>query len=112
MTTDVIELICEKLGTTIEKLVPAVIEYGTYKTKTGLTIWGIVLAVSIFIILLGFTRKAYATDLDIVCWVIGGIIFGIFAIFVIIELYDLKMWNNYPEMRAYETIMSWVRHIS
>ena len=112
MTTEAIELICEKLGTTIEKLVPSMIEYSIYKLHMSLLICGAILILGVFTIVLGFTKRALDTEACIVLWILGGIVTAICFIAVAIQLYDLRIWNAYPTMRAYETILSWARSAS
>ena len=112
MTTEAIELICEKLGTTIENLVPSVIEYCIYKAHVLLLIWGAIFMLGVFAIVLGFTKRALDSDSCIVLWTLGGIAVLICFIAVSIELYNLRLWNAYPTMRAYETILSWAKSAS
>ena len=102
MTTDAIELICEKLGTTVETLVPAVISYG----KHGIAVAIFLVVVGIVLILLGFMADAKGKD-GIILWLVGGFALLVGVPMLLITIYNNHMWNAYPTIRAYETIFGW-----
>ena len=114
MTTEAIELICEKLGTTMENLIPATINYEKH-LQVVLLIVGI--CITAFGILCAIAAKAvskydtYENDVDMI--LVGLIIIGIIAIIfglltTIIQAVDVYMWQQHPTIRAYETILKWI----
>lgn len=108
MNAEAIELICEKLGTTVEKLLPSVIEYETSKIHAYGFICLFVFVFSIGLICLGFTKWAYRTDLDVGFFLFGGGFFSGSIIFGIVVIYNSWLWNINPTMKAWETVLSWV----
>ena len=107
MTTDVIELSCEKLGVTIENLVPAVISYETHKCHVSLCIGIVLLLLGTLFVLIGFAIH-YKCDADILFFILGVISILIGIVIVPIYLYELHMWHSYPTMCAYETVFRWI----
>ena len=106
----VIDALCAKLGTTMENLIPAIVEFGKYDCQLtarvcmGFIIFGIVL-----ILIAVFMFKH--TDYDIYYDILPGLFvaIGIFAILVaaivlVIALATLNEWNHFPEVMAYKYI--------
>lgn len=112
MSTEVIELICEKLGTTIEKLVPSVIEYCLFKLHIANFILIPLFILSVAAFYIGCTKWAYNNDSCVVFWIIGGIGAVLAFVFICINFYDIRIWHTYPTMKAYETILSWAAKAS
>lgn len=106
MTTDAIELICEKLGTTVETLVPAVISYGKHGCAIGIAVAIFLVVVGIVLILLGFMAEANGKD-GFILWLVGGFTLLVGVPMLLIAIYDNHMWNAYQTIRAYETIFGW-----
>lgn len=103
----VIDALCTKLGTTMENLVPAIVEFGKYDCQItarvcmGFIIFGIAL-----ILIAVFMYKH--TNYDILPGLFVAI--GIFAILVaaivlVIALATLNEWNHFPEVMAYKYII-------
>lgn len=110
MNEATIEMICQKLGTTVENIIPAVIEYCTHDSKVGLAFGCILLAIGIFSV--GFAIIFYRRDEDgipvAIFIIIAVISFIIGFIFTIGCGYDLHILNKFPEMYAYRTILRWL----
>lgn len=106
MNTEAIELICEKLGTTVEHLVPTVIDYLTHRANVCMAIGVAFAVVGAFLIMMGFIidRHGDATALWFFGWValvIGALTFGI-------SLYCKHLVTTYPQISAYKEIFSWI----
>jgi uncharacterized oligopeptide transporter (OPT) family protein len=106
----VIDALCTKLGTTMENLVPAIVEFGKYDCQLtarvcmGFIIFGIAL-----ILIAVFMYKH--TNYDILPALFVGI--GIFAILIaaivlVVALATLNEWNHFPEVMAYKYIISMI----
>lgn len=106
----VIDALCTKLGTTMENLIPAIVEFGKYDCQLtarvcmGFIIFGIAL-----ILIAVFMYKH--TDYDILPGLF--VVIGIFAILIaaivlVIALATLNEWNHFPEVMAYKYIISMI----
>lgn len=110
MNETAIEMICQKLGTTVENIIPAVIEYCTHNSEIGLAAGIILIGISVVSMLLAV--RCYRKDEDGILYIIFtaiaviGSILGI--IFTIVPCYDLHMIIKFPEMYAYKTIIRWI----
>lgn len=107
MNTETIELICEKLGTTIENLVPAVIEYLIHRANIGIMIGNIMIAIGVLLIVVGFIIERRG---DGFLWfLVGGfsLLFGV--IFLGVYIYSYHLIVRYPEFSAYQEILKWFR---
>lgn len=109
MTIDAVNLICQKLGTTVENLIPAVIKYGIHQDRI-IAITGIILMVlGVFLIIMAMlTRNSYTGEVAIGCAVFAVIFLLIGAVMLIVSAVDIHMWNLYPQIKAYETILNWI----
>ena len=113
MAAEAIELICEKLGTTVENLVPAVIAYAKHGLYVQLSysipilIVGIICTIVTKIML---KRKEYHDFTDLPFSLVLGDFFGmvIGTIWTLVNIYDLHMWNAFPTIKAYETALRWI----
>lgn len=107
MNTETIELICEKLGTTIENLVPAVIEYLTHRANVGITIGAIMIAVGVLLVVVGFMIEKHGDGF--LGFFIGGafLLFG--GVVLGVYIYSYHLIVRYPEFSAYQEILKWLR---
>jgi len=118
MDTETLELLCQKLGTTIENIIPAAIEYGIYDAKYTLkvgiivSIFGIACAiVACFIYYRDSHSSSYEDHFVLI------IIFAILALFAIVfslfftiyGIIETHYWSVFPEMQAYKMILGWVK---
>ena len=115
MTTETVEMILNKLGTTIENIVPATVDYMRHGVVVYLCI-GIglfVLGLICFLILslIGHCNFDYDTEdnIGIACILFGGAAFVVGLIMTGWSIVSLHMWNAYPTIRAYETILGWLK---
>lgn len=113
MTTDVLDMLLTKLGTTVGQIIPATIEYGLHTTRLYIIICiATILAGLIFIatgiILLNNTDSDILQFLAITLFVIGFIALGLSTVCLGINLIDLHKWKAYPTMEAYQTILRWI----
>lgn len=106
---DVVNELCTRLGTSIERLLPTAIDYGR-KVDTIIFLAG--LCVLIFGVILAIAAKHYANNWEYdICTALGA--FAIVAIPVGIGMMirawmSLHMWALYPDMKAYKMILQWV----
>lgn len=112
MNTEAIEVICQKLGTTAEKIIPEAIKYGT-KNETGLLIVGIVIFV-FGLICGGIMTYFYFRDGDDVydhpmlfTFCCCGVFIGL--IIVGVQIKDVILWHTFPEISAYKMIFGWLQ---
>lgn len=106
MNTDVIELICEKLGTTVEKLLPAVIEFLTHSNKIGIAVGSTLIATGLALLVIGFiVNRHHDGWLWFLCGTIsllvGVVIFGN-------SVYCYHMVKTHPTVSAYKEILEWI----
>lgn len=108
MNEQVLITLCEKLGTTIDNLIPRVIEFGLLDSKQGLL-------VGIIIFILGVVCICILKNIrDELSWpfiffLLGSIIGILVGVLVIsLNAYDLSLWHKAPEMMAYKTILHWI----
>ncbi len=112
MNTDSIELILNKLGTTLESIVPATIAYERKVCVIGVVMGTLLIVAGISLTLITIHR---AKEVDISDDFIGMLCCGFGILFVLIgivmmpiNVYDLYMWSKFSEIKAYETILGWV----
>ncbi len=112
MNEQAILTLCEKLGTTVDQLIPKAISYGIYSTKLQALIFGIVLGLSIVFLIIAFwldNRSTYhSNDFSIPFYIFGAIALPIGLIGFFFSIYDLHMWNIAPEVHAYKMLLSWI----
>lgn len=107
MNTDAIELICEKLGTTIENLVPAVISYLHHSNKIGIVIGIILAAIGAILICAGIIIEKHGDGINYL--IQGVIIFLIGSGIAGCSIYCQHMVTAYPQISAYKEIFGWLR---
>ena len=109
MSDQAIFELCERLGTTVNNLIPKVIELGILNNIYGLILGFIFLLIgALCFVKLHFTKD----DLSwvwFVCLLFGitGTIFGI--VFILLFGYDLYLWKTVPDTMAYKTLLSWIK---
>lgn len=113
MTTDVLDMLLTKLGTTVDQIIPATIEYGLHTTRFYILICiAIILAGLIFIatgiILISNTDSDSLQFLAIALFIIGFVALGFSTVCLGMNLIDLHKWKTYPTMEAYQTILRWI----
>ena len=113
MTTEAIELICEKLGTTVESIVPAVIAYAKHSLYVQFSYSIPILVVGIILIIITATMLKTDRSRDFFDLPFGLTLGGIALPFVgvmwtLVNIYYLHMWNAFPTIKAYETILHWI----
>lgn len=105
-----IDALCTKLGTTMENLVPAIVEFGKYDCQLtarvcmGFIIFGIAL-----ILIAVFMYKHSDYEFLPALFVGIGILSILVAAFVlVVALATLNEWNHFPEVMAYKYILSMI----
>lgn len=110
MNIDAIQMICDRLGTTVNQLIPEVIKYATRVNILGL-IFGLFMF-GIGTILLVTAHKAYKKNKYADSWVIyiviGSVVFLIGFVFAILYIGELLAMNASPQVYAYKTIFGWI----
>lgn len=111
MNEQAILALCEKLGTTVEELIPKVIAYGLHQSAVELIIFGLVTVCGLGACIFGrrLEKKDPDTFAPIVFYIFGcvGLIFGIVGIGFSIS--DVYLWNTVPEATAYRTLLNWIK---
>ena len=109
MTIDAVNLICQKLGTTVENLIPTVVKYSIHQNRILATIGIILILFGLFLAVAAMlTKNNYTTEIGIGCAVLSSISIPIGIIMVIVSAVEIHMWNIYPQIKAYETILNWI----
>ena len=116
MDTETLELLCQKLGTTLDNLIPAAIEFGkhdaVYTIKAGFCC---IVACAIFAFIayrLFLIPESTKFDSEFVgMWVVLiSILIGIFGVFFIIYgITEHHYWRIFPKMKAYKMLLGWVK---
>ena len=107
MNTEAIELICEKLGTTIEYLVPAVIEYLTHRANVGIAVGVVLVVVGAFLVTIGFVIDKHEYGFG---WFLaGGFVLGFGMIVLGFYFYARHLVIAYPQISAYKEILGWIK---
>ena len=110
MNADAIQMICDRLGTTVNQLVPEVIKYTT-KVNIWSFIFGIIM-LAVGIVILVLARKSYAKDELGFAWIISTIIGSIFSLigflFSVIYASEIIAMNASSQVYAYKTIFNWI----
>lgn len=109
MNIDAIQMICDKLGTTVNQLVPEVIRYETRMNTVGLIMGAIILIIGVICIRLAFYLDKHSSDcVEVPFFIIGvlGLVIGFFMVFIF--AYKLIALNTSPQIYAYKTIFGWI----
>lgn len=114
MTTDTIELICEKLGTTIEELVPDVIAYNVQSAKVWIVIGIFLFSIGIiltFVAIMTCVKKSNPlNESDFWMWIFS-IIFLVAGISITCaKAWSLRAFTIAPRLSAYKEIASWFKY--
>lgn len=111
MNTEAIEFICQKLGTTVDNIIPAALEFGIYENKIMLIIGIILLAIGIICtaIIIYLVRKPDYYDYPIATTAIGFTAGVVGIIFIIASSISLHLFYKFPEMQAYKMILGWIK---
>lgn len=110
MNETIIEMICQKLGTTVENIIPSVIEYCTRENEIALVVGFVLIGIGIVSTL--FAIRCYRKDeygisnIIFTSIAIIGFLSGIFC--TVSSCYNLHMIIKFPEMYAYKTIIKWI----
>lgn len=107
-----LDTLCQKFGTTINYLIPKVIEFGKYENRLGLIIVGIIFVVSA-IVAIWLNKKSNEPNISFTeenlyfgISVISEIIAILMLIGLILYSVDFIKWHSYPEMMAYKYILN------
>lgn len=110
---EILNDICNQLGTSIENLLPKLIEYGKYDCQLTIYTWSMIFIFSMLILGAGlYIRKnennlSSIKDLFSFVFVVGGFVFAFISIcIIIIACYTLNEWDTFPEIMAYKYIIS------
>lgn len=109
MSVDTIQMICDKLGTTVNQLVPEVIRYETRMNYVGLIIGAIIVVVSLLCLCAGIYFASHSSyEMEVPFLVIGtiGLTVGLIMVFVFAS--ELIALNTSPQIYAYKTIFGWI----
>jgi len=112
MNVDSVELICEKLGTTLDELLPAVISHGLYVSRIWSAIGLIATIVGMYFLFKAYNLNRTAKDYDdkpLIFYIIGLFMLGLGITALGFNLWRLHMWYTAPELTAYKEIASWFR---
>ena len=109
----IVDSLLSKFGTTMENLMPAIIDFGRYECKLTIRVCSYLIIMGIIFMVVSYiiNRKIRCYSLEF--WMdflfITGIVMIIICVFVIIlALATLNKWNNFPEIMAYKYILGCV----
>ena len=113
MNTEQLELICEKLGTTIDNLTPAAIEYGRCDAVVGLVVSSLILSTGLIlcmVMLYGRIKKGHDVMIDEpVLVVLFAFIFTLIGVVMFaVTVSNYIMWIKFPTMQAYRMVLGWL----
>lgn len=110
MTTDYIEAICKKLGTTIDNLIPAVTQYEIHMNTVWLILSIIALIAGLALLAVSYilnrSDKYYETAI-VSCLVFGALLAVVGLCMAIGFGCELHAWNYMPTIKAYKTIFGY-----
>lgn len=109
MSTDAIQMICDRLGTTVNQLVPEVIRYETKMNSVGLIIGVIITVISLLCLCARiYFAKHSSYDMEVPFLIIGviGLTVGLLMTFIFVS--ELIALNTSPQIYAYKTIFGWI----
>lgn len=110
----IVDSLLNKFGTTIDKLLPSIIEFGRYDCQLTIRICGYLIAISIVFMALSWfltTRYNLSDWLEIFSVflaVFGMIVFIVCIVVMIFGIVTLNEWNAFPEIMAYKYILNCV----
>lgn len=109
MTDQVIFELCERLGTTVNNLVPKVVEVGVLSATQGIMIGIGFLIVGLILL---FIALRVIRDKESLCFIMlmifGVVATGVGPIVITCYWWDLHLWKLAPDMMAYKELLSWV----
>ena len=107
----IIDALCAKLGVTLENLIPAIVEFGTYECQMTIRVCIYILLAGIISVVFAFLlgRKGYDT-VPMILFVFGMIAIVTCAVLLIFKVVDLHKWEAFPEMMAYRYILNLLRY--
>lgn len=113
-TALVVDSLLSKFGTTMEYLMPAIIDFGRYECKLTIRVCSYLIITGIIFMVVSYiiNRKIRCYSLEF--WMdflfIIGIVMIIVCVFIIIlALATLNKWNTFPEIMAYKYILGLMR---
>lgn len=108
----VIEVLCDRFGTTIDNLLPAIIEFGKYDCRLTARVCTYFLIAGIVMVLLAWCIERFSRwdhDLLSCCLIVlGTFCIVVSALIIVIALATLNEWNNFPEVMAYKYILEMI----
>ena len=110
----IVDSLLNKFGTTIDKLLPSIIEFGRYDCLLNIRVCSYLIVVGIIFVALSWfltTRYDLSDWLEIISIFLGVfavIMIIVCAIIIVIEIATLNEWNAFPEIMAYKYILNCV----
>ena len=109
----IVDSLLSKFGTTIEKLIPSIVEFGRYDCQLTIRVCSYLIVVGIIFIALGLiVTRRYVSDgigtLLLFLGILGTVMIIVYAFIIVIAIATLNEWNAFPEIMAYKYILSCV----
>lgn len=113
----IVDSLLAKFGTTMDRLMPAIIDFGRYECRhtIRICIWLIIIGM-IFMLLTHFglkhDKKTDNIDLEVFMdffFVIGALMVLVSIFMIVVALCTIQKWNDFPEMMAYKYIFGLMR---
>ena len=109
----IVDSLLNKFGTTIDKLLPSIIEFGRYDCQLNIRVCSYLIAVGIIFVALALiiAKRDVSDGVEVLLFFLG--VFGvtiiiICAIIIVIAIATLNEWNAFPEIMAYKYILNCV----
>lgn len=109
----IVDSLLAKFGTTMDRLMPAIIDFGRYECRytVRVCIWLIGVGI-IFAIVAHFLDHISSWECGFwidVMFIIGMLMIIISVFMIVVALCTLQKWNDFPEMMAYKYIFGLMR---
>ena len=113
----VVDSLLAKFGTTMDRLMPAIIDFGRYECRHTIRVcvWFIIVGMIFMLVAhLGIKRAKRRDNGDLEFFMdfffdVGFIMVLASVFMIVVALCTLQKWNDFPEMMAYKYIFGMMR---
>ncbi len=107
----ILDTLCAKFGTTIDNLLPAIIEFGKYDCQLTARIctYFVIFGLAAWVVGFGLIRKTDLDGLGVGLCAVGFLAVLVATFILVVALATLNEWNNFPEVMAYKYILGWLK---
>ena len=112
----IVDSLLSKFGTTMENLMPAIIDFGRYECKLTIRVCSYLIITGIIFMAVSYlvnrNRKSMSFTLETwmgIFFITGIVMMSVCVFIIILALVTLNKWNNFPEIMAYKYILGLMR---